>query len=489
MKVRRQTGHGLEARSGSFPAGNGVLKGPAGPGPYGRRLWWHALRGCARFNRPDLAAFLFCRALARVVKAQARDRIRVLVLSKEGLFEDVVSSLAGDGRFEIYGLNMVRNKALKALASVFLPPEVHDSNYVSRKPEVVEAKKRYRAFLDPFWRHVQARIHADVVLSANFAYYAERELAAVMERRGTPFVVLHKENLKNPGKVAFFQRLYREKRGGFFGRKVLVYNTIERDLQVETGAVARDRVLVTGMPRLDRMHQWRRETAATERKGHAGRQQVLFFTFDAGTGLPRVPRAEGGGFLEGFEALGRDIWRLSWTRLAAMCHDAVVRFAREHPEVCVVIKAKRKPPKDSPVYEVLRRYEPSIPNLEVVLGGDPFELIVGSNVVAGFNTTALFEALAAGIPVVVPRFAEALEDKMQAYIVDMGRVVTYAHSSEDLVERLAAAVTKTVVPSRSLDPEVEEILDKWVGNPDGAAGQRVKSAVLGEILSGPVRAV
>jgi len=487
MKMRREAGHRLETRSGPFPGGDGGLKGPAGPGPYGRRLWWHALRLCARFNRPGLAACLFCRALVRVVKAEGRDRIRVLVLSKEGLFEDVVSSLAGDGRFDIYGLNMVRNKALKALASVFLPSEVNDSNYVSRKPEVMEAKKQYRAFLDPFWTRVQARIQADVVLSANFAYYAERELAAVLEQRGTPFIVLHKENLKNPGKVAFFQRLYREKRGGFFGRKVLVYNTIERDLQVETGAVARERVLVTGMPRLDRMHRWRRETAAAEREGHAERKQVLFFTFDAGTGLPRVPRAKEGGFLEGFEALGRDIGALSWTELTAMCHDAIVRFAREHPDVRVMIKAKRKPPKDSPVYEVLRRHEPSLPNLKVVMGGDPFELIVGSGVVVGFNTTALFEALAAGIPVVVPRFAEALDDRMQPYIVDMGRAVTYAHSSEDLLERLSAIMTKNNVPSESLDPEMEDLLDKWVGNPDGAAGQRVKSALMGEILEGTAR--
>lgn len=465
----------------------GNLKRPAGPGRYGSRLWWHALRVSARFNMPGPAAYLFSRALVRVVEARGRDRIRILLLSKEGLFEDVASSLAGDNRFDIYSLDMVRNKALKAMASVFLPSEVNDSNYVSSEPEVIEAKRQYRAFLDSFWTRLQGRIGADVVLSANFAYYAERELAAVMEQRGAPFIVLHKENLKNPGKVAFFERLYREKRGSFFGRKILVYNAIERDLQVVSGAVAPERVLITGMPRLDRMHRWRREAAAGRGAVEHDRNQVLFFSFDAGTGLPRVPRAPSGGFLEGFETLGREMERLSWADLTRTCHDAVVRFAREHPDVRVIIKAKRKPPKTSPVYEIVDQYEKSTPNLKIVLGGDPFELIVGSGVVLGFNTTALFEALAAGIRVVVPRFAEALDHRMQPYIVDMGRAVTYARSSDELVGLLAACALISDPPVESLGAEVEELLDRWVGNPDGAAGQRVRKALLDEISADRAR--
>lgn len=483
-KTRAEAAQECGPSSGGGTAG---LKTPYGPGRYGSRLWWHALRLSARMNRPGLAAFLFSRAPVRVVEARGRDRIRILLLSKEGLFEDVASSLGDDDRFDIYSLDMVRNKALKAMASVFLPSDVNDSNYVSGRPEVVEAKKKYRAFLDSFWTHLQGRLRADVVLSANFAYYAERELAAVLESRGTPFIVLHKENLKNPGKVAFFKRLYRERRGSFFGRKVLVYNAIERDLQVETGAVPPERVLVTGMPRLDRMHQWRRQAAVGGPSMDNDRNQVLFFTFDAGTGLPRVPKGPDGGFLEGFEELGREIGGLSWADLTVMCHDAIVRFAREHPEVRVIIKAKRKPPKTSPVHGIIREHEQSLPNLTVVLGGDPFDLIVGSRVVSGFNTTALFEALAAGIQVVVPRFAEALDNRMRPYIVDMERAVTYAGSSEELVEILAAGMTRGGLPGGSLDPEVERLLDKWVGNPDGAAGQRVKRALVGEVSADRAR--
>lgn len=442
------------------------------------KLWWHAFRASARFRRPLPAARLFFGALERVSHSRGGEGIRVLVLSKEGLSEDVDSCLGSDPRFDIFRLDVVRNKALKAMASAFLPPDIDDSCYLSGKPEAAEGKRRYRAFLESFWPHLQRRLRADAVLSANFAYYAERELAAVLEQSGTPFVVLHKENLKSPGRVEFFERVYRERRGPFHGRRILVYNEIERGLQVAAGVVTPDRVTVTGMPRLDRMHRWRRRTGAAAGKKSFDVPQVLFFSFDAKTGLPKLARKPGAGVEGGHEPLGEGMDDLSWSRLVRESHDAVVRFARERPDVRVVVKAKRNLPAQSPVGEIPK--EPS-PNLEVAVGGDPFDLIVRSNVVVGFNTTALFEALAAGIPVVVPWFAEALDVRMQPYVVNMESSVSYARSPGELAALLSRFVEEAPRFPRELDPEASGLLDRWVGNADGLAGRRVREALLAEV--------
>ena len=55
-------------------------------------------------------------------------------------------------------------------------------------------------------------------------------------------------------------------------------------------------------------------------------------------------------------------------------------------------------------------------NVTLITSGDPFDLIARCQVVVGFNTTGLLEAIATGKPVIVPRFAEASDPAMQDLI-------------------------------------------------------------------------
>ena len=111
-------------------------------------------------------------------------------------------------------------------------------------------------------------------MTGSYSYCAERELASATTSLGIPFIAFHKENLKTRGRVDFFERLYRERRGPFTGRKVLVYNQIERDLQVRAEVAPAAAIEIVGMPRLDRMHAWRRANAGAVPAG-----TILFFAF------------------------------------------------------------------------------------------------------------------------------------------------------------------------------------------------------------------
>ena len=132
------------------------------------------------------------------------------------------------------------------------------------------------------------------------------------------------------------------------------------------------------------------------------------------------------------------------------------------------------------MHEMLRERHRVPANLEIVEGGDPFELIIRSDVVSGFNTTALLEALAAGKPVVVPRFGEAFNEQMQPYIVHLEDAVEYADSPDELVKRLRKHALNPTPVERKLSTTTARVLEKWVGNPDGLAGRRVCDAVLKE---------
>ena len=232
----------------------------------------------ARSRRPRAAG----RLMARLISGRSQPApARLLTLPKPGFTQDAQAAFGGDDRLAILGFSRA---LVKAPYPSFLPPEVDDNNYRSAAPEFDAAKAGLREFWAQAWPHIQSRARADAVLTGNFGYFAEQELAAVVEAQGTPFIAMHKESLKTPGRQVFFERLYRQRRQPFPGRRILVYNTIERDVQVAAVIAPAANITVCGMPRLDDLHVWRAQGAHDS--DPRARPMVLMFSFHPKTGLP-----------------------------------------------------------------------------------------------------------------------------------------------------------------------------------------------------------
>ena len=435
----------------------------------------------ARLRFPRLTAKLLAFSLQdlrkqpQIGKAEKpRHRALILNLNKPGFLEDIEESLLCDSDFDVL---CWPNYALKAIASSMLNPHLNNKRYASDDPAIEASKQVYRQFLVEMWQHFQTLKPIDVVLSANFGYFAQREFGAALEKCGTPFMVLHKENVKSPGRVKYWHAYY-ETRGEFEGRKILVYNETERDLQIAAGTSGPEKQVVTGMPRLDRLHRWRRANAGID--ANTAHTQVLLFSFwrkEKVTATERItadrirvddPDGEWAAF--------------GWSELCEKTHRAVVQAARMRPNARFVIKTKAHSRRVDDIWEILRQADGPLPdNLEVISGGDPFPLLIGSTVVIGFNTTALLEALAAGKPVIVPNFDEALDPRMQDLIIDVGDAVDRPESAEDLVKMICDYVDTPREIPMNISSDASHALRYWVGNEDGAAGQRVLAAVRNEV--------
>ena len=146
----------------------------------------------------------------------------------------------------------------------------------------------------------------------------------------------------------------------------------------------------------------------------------------------------------------------------------------------MVIKTKPRLRDYDPVLALMGPVEHWPENLKLVSKGDPFKLMVRAHTVSGFNTTGLFEAIAAGKPTVVPNFAEALDPACGPFIVDYEDAAHYATSGEDLVAKLCDSLEQPVQVAE-LSPSTLALLEKWTGNSDGRAALRVSEAVLAEI--------
>jgi hypothetical protein len=423
----------------------------------------------ARLARLTLRTFYVSPNDARDV-SQEQVRRRVLLLPRARLNDDVLNAFKRVDATEVVALP---RGVFKLIAAAFLPGEVQDNNYASVSPSAQLAIERYRAFLTRFWRAFDPHRHIVAVVTGNFGYYAERELAAALETLGVPLIVLHKENPAwSPGNQSFWEWVYRERRGPFKGRRILVYSPIERDLQLRAGVVDANRIEVVGMPRLDEVHLWRKANV-----GLIPKPTVLFASFLPEVGMPLLgmddsQRGENTG---GREDASRSF---SLGTLCARAHRAVVDLAASCPEITVLVKTKGRP-RDLNALPGLLGVSGQLPsNLRVVHGGSPLPLIAQAAVVGGLHSTLLLEALAAGRPVVVPWFAEVLNPLISPYVFDLGLEVVRASSPEEFTERLKElALTRTPVP-KSLRPETSKVLREWLGNDDGRAGERAAEAIL-----------
>lgn len=414
---------------------------------------------------------------SKTSKAGARPYCALILSTNKDAFLDDIKESFWSG--ENFDLICWPDHALRFFASAFLSPSLNDLNYITNDAAIEATKSDYRAFLADIWEYYRKIRRVDVVMTAHFGYVIEREFGVALERAGTPFMVLHKENMNGatPIRREFWHAAYK-RRGKFEGRKILVWNHIERELQMSSGVIDEQRVVVTGMPRLDRIHRWRRKHAGTV--NHMKRPQVLFFAFSRREKLPEAPDDKfGGGKNPGH------MWSsMSWGAMCEETHGAIVKIAREHPDFRVIVKTKGQTSHRADILKMLDAAgQPLPPNLDIVADGDPYRLIADSDVVVGFNTTGLLEALAAGKTVISPRFEEACDKALQDLIIDFRDEVTYAGSPEELVELICRhAVKPTEIPSE-LSPGTKRMLQYWVGNSDGASGRRVHDEVWSEICN------
>lgn len=424
-------------------------------------------RAAVRNNCPRIAAVLF-RLTIRKFRGSPRSRQPqyVVCVLRKAIFDD--DMLAVFEHAEHVALYSMSRRMLKYIAEQFLPEHLTDLRYGSQTAEDDLKKQAYRAFLINMLRALSKFFRFDVVLTGNFSYHAEQEFAGALEQIGTPFIALHKESLRPTYLAELYAENYRTHRAPFQGRAILVYNDFERLAEIAGRIIPAERIRITGSPRFDALHQARAALAAASPA--KTRMMVVFFFFT------RTPL----GFLKQTEYHEMSE-TVQWTTLLQETLSAMARLAKEHPDLDVIVKTKAEKI-HTDVLEGMLSDGGALPaNLKIVDRGNPINLLMESDAVCGFNTTAVLDALALDLPVVVPRFAEATKPEFQPFIVDFEDAVEYAASPEELCAALYRVACERRQSRAELSPASVRILDRWVGNGDGKASERVRSAVIEEI--------
>jgi hypothetical protein len=368
---------------------------------------------------------------------------RVRVLALDHFFDQDLRALEAHPHLDVrrFPYQRLRGPAMRMMGA-----DVATGLQAFARPELAPVRRRYAAWLVGEVRRLYLERAFDVIILPTDTLFYVRSLPQAAHALGIPVVVVQKETTISEATMESHSALMRET-APFAADLMTICSDRHRQFWLRTGADG-DLLVVTGQPRFD--------IYASPHLGHRQRpQRVLFLTYQLDAYVP------GAG-----SGMGWRTWEPLRDATESVLLDAVRSGSCE-----VVVKCHPQQDRRSEAARLSRRAG-SMWNRGISIAppdADTRELIVAANVVVGFQTTALYEAVAARRSVVYAAWGEAYErfrDKLIRF--DEAPMGCLEHA--ETAERLAAVLANPTTPT---DAPCAAWYEEALGAVDGHATDRV----------------
>jgi len=397
---------------------------------------------------PVLTSFLFNLAAGSV----GHGRYTVLCLGRSIFTDDIKALVTYSGQIKYRILHL---RYLDMLLNWFIPSverrELAENNYHVSKVGEPGRQKCY-TYLTRMLPSLLKFMGFQAVISGNFGYIQQQELARVCQDQAVPFIVLHKEGMGAPVDKNHREKLYVNYR--LLADRILVYNEPIKDLLLSLNipGLTVEKVEVVGIPRLDYYFKIKKPPLE---------KQVVFFSY--------IP-------FDKFIPLIKDDKKFE--QAVDRTHQFfihVYNFAAAHPEIKIILKSKAAQHYlDYAINIFKENFSAPLSNLEITNTGDPTELILRSMAVIGFHSTTLIEALVLDKIIISPYYEDLITDSEGSHFGHYPGLIYFVRSYADLEAAIFSKIPKA-------DGNVSlknEFLRKWIFLPDGAASQRVEKNII-----------
>ena len=404
---------------------------------------------CVRLNLFYLLASI---AILISIKFQAKSKYTVLCLGRP-IFNDDINSL-----FKFSGLinyHIIPKEFFTSIFNFFLKgmlrPRIHPEYYSIVGFE--DQKVEYREFLEKVFDKLLNKINFDAVLSANYVYAWQQEIASLCVNRSIPFIILHKEGMTSKDNYLAHSKSYTN--NFFIGSKILVYNNNMKTALIESEIqnLNKNNIEIVGVPRFDSYFSYR---------GNIGKN-ITFFSFMIEDKL------------RSYDLSLKKIQEFQYQ--ADKFHLEVMKIALQNRENKLIIKTKSTERYLDYVKTLANNNNfNNIDNLIITETGDTSELIRESFCVLGFNSSVLIEALILERKIITPAFDESIVD---GYFDDYPELVNYANTFEDINAHLSDTNEKSLNQNSR-----KAFLEEYIYKTDGKASTLAEEKIINTIKIG-----
>ncbi len=309
------------------------------------------------------------------------DRFRVLAM--DHFSDQDLRALEADPRLDIrrFPYQRLRQPAIRIMGRA-----VARGLHAYNSPDIAAARRRYATWLQREVERLYLERAFDVILLPSDTFFYVRSLPGAAHALGIPVVVMQKETTISVHTMEEHSQEMRVE-APFVADWMTVCSERHREFWMRAGTDG-DLVEVTGQPRFDIY-------ASHRTRPRSARRRVLFLTNELDAYVPGVG-----------QGMGLRTWEPLRDETETVLFEAVRRGACE-----VLVKIHPQQNHRVELARITRRsgdrwhhgVEVAPPD------ADTRELIVAADVVVGFQSTALYEAVAAGRPVVYAAWGEEYE--------------------------------------------------------------------------------
>lgn len=287
-----------------------------------------------------------------------------------------------------------------------------------------KVKNAYRDLCRSLFKDLQEIFPFELVVMPSDSFWWIREFLEVVKENGVKRIVLDKEGTISPYYFEVHSKEIQEK-FPFMSDYLLVWSDRQKRYWMKSGAPEKA-IKIVGQPRSDFFFHPERWMSREDLGLGDYKKVVLFFTFDVNAYIHIFPAEE--VKREGY----------SWLTLRNDLNSALRDFASRNPDVCVLVKVH---PQQSDI-EFMRRFvkESNLPNLKLAEGASlSSQLIVNADLIIGFQTTALIEAMLTEKPIFYAAWG-ATEQKLRKELIPFHETsgLERIASPAELIEKILA---------------------------------------------------
>tara|TARA_B100001250_G_scaffold414447_1_gene452903 strand:+ start:4080 stop:5372 length:1293 start_codon:yes stop_codon:yes gene_type:complete len=394
----------------------------------------------------SINAFFFCSLILRFnlrkikkIFCKSKEK-RIIVLSKSGGIDDLLASYKKNGTTNKIEFFTLPRNLIKAIYFKYLNDSAYgDYQTLQEDPKTLVKRNNYKNSLKKIFMHLDKYWKFDGIIGFNLFYFAEHDLHQAIHDIKKRSIVLQKESAYPKIEEIYNRTLYKNN-SPFGGDKISVYSENEKKMLIESGLASAQQVIVTGCARLD--------LAFGYKNTEIGNSTILYYMIEKERSIP-----------------GRKHF-VSWSNLKLETEKYLIDYAKKNPQKKIIFKGK---------VGVHTRSElpKKLPKNCLYIGNSPgHELLKLSNVVVCFNSTVLYEAIAAKKNLIIPFFNLNFSE-VEEHLLVIPNSIDLIKNHQEFYEKLDLYTSKNIL-KKILDNSEKEVLGFYFGNNDGKSGSRTK---------------
>lgn len=382
----------------------------------------------------------------------------IFIMPKSGGLNDLINDFNKDeyqkNKVNVFSLNRYFFSSIWHHLNI-----KYSSKDIKNKSKHNKKALLYRSSLRKIMKYYLKYYKIDLFITFNF-YDLEFEFLEILNDFQVKTLIYFKESLKSKNNWNEITKVYGRNFYSFKNSKfffMAVYTENAKNAFLEAELVNINNINTVGCGRLDYSFALKNKFKPINK-----RFKILYYLIQNTACLPVF---NGYLFLDGKKKYLDD---LNWLNLSKRVNSFILEFAKKYQEVDIVLKSKIG--FDD---EQLNDFKNKLPvNLKIIKGGIGHDLLREADLVIGFNTTAIFEAIAACKPTINLNFTDSYKRDLDRFLLNDSNIFNEAKNEIDLENKILQIIKKKSNKVEITDKQ-RVLLKHFFGNDNGNASKDI----------------